>query len=220
MAVSYQTWEWSNIEESETSGPSQRIPMNGRAITLVANQPYDMFVGTVGNQTSIPPATRATQFIVLEDMGVTPTNGSSLQVVVNTTSYFEDPDGAVSQGVPAKAIPYPCGATPFDTGSAASNDGSAISIPSFKLNPPLYILPGQSWTMQYFSSQGVLGGGDNGGGTVGGMIYYMQYDGVDALVANSLMEMGVPVNLDNLDWYKQQALTNNLKSLTQTGGAN
>ena len=98
MAVSYQTWEWSNIEESETSGPSQRIPMNGRAITLVANQPYDMFVGTVGNQTSIPPATRATQFIVLEDMGVTPTNGSSLQVVVNTTSYFEDPDGAVSQG--------------------------------------------------------------------------------------------------------------------------
>ena len=74
--------------------------------------------------------------------------------------------------------------------------------------------------MQYFSSQGVLGGGDNGGGTVGGMIYYMQYDGVDALVANSLMEMGVPVNLDNLDWYKQQALTNNLKSLTQTGGAN
>jgi len=52
------------------------------------------------------------------------------------------------------------------------------------------------------------------------MVYYMQYDGADALIANNLMEMGVPVNLDNLDWYKQQALANNLQSLTQTGGVN
>ena len=59
--------------------------------------------------------------------------------------------------------------------------GNAISIPSFKLKPPIYILPGQTWTMQYFTSQGILGGGDNNGGTVGGMVYYMQYDGADAL---------------------------------------
>ena len=218
MAVSYQTWEWTNIDESQTSGPSQDIPINGRAMTLIANQPYDLFVGTVGNQTSIPPATRATQFIVLEDLGVTPTNGSSLQVVVNTTSYFEDPDGIVSKGIPAKAIPYPCGSAPFETGSAAGNSGDAISLPSFKLNPPLYILPGQTWTMQYFTSQGILGGADNGGGTVGGMVYYMQYEGADALIANRLMEMGVPVSLNNVDWYKQQALAKNLSSLTLTGG--
>tara|TARA_R110002110_G_scaffold275150_2_gene490348 strand:+ start:64 stop:720 length:657 start_codon:yes stop_codon:yes gene_type:complete len=216
MAVTHQSWEWSNINNvDESQNPTRTI--NGTPMTLTANQPYDIFTGSVGNRTTIPPASRATQFIVLEELGVTPTGGSSLQIVVNTTAYFQNPDGMVSQGVPAKAIPYPCGASPFETGSVGDT-GSDISIPSFKLSPAIYIPPGQKWTIQYFTSQGIAGGAENRGGTIGSSVSYMQYDGVDAIIANKLMDMGVPINLNNVDWYRQQALVENLKSLTQTGG--
>ena len=35
---------------------------------------------------------------------------------------------------------------------------------------------------------------------------------------NKLLEMGLPVNQDNVDWYKLQVMSKNLTSLTQTGG--
>ena len=90
MAITHQSWEWSNINNvDESQNPIRAI--NGTPMTLIANQPYDVFTGSVGNRTTIPPASRATQFIVLEELGVTPTGGSSLQIVVNTTSYFQNP---------------------------------------------------------------------------------------------------------------------------------
>ena len=131
MAVTHQSWEWSNINNvDESQNPIRAI--NGTPMTLIANQPYDVFTGSVGNRTTIPP--------------------------------------------------------------------------------------GQKWTIQYFTSQGIAGGAENRGGTIGSSVSYMQYDGVDAIIANKLMDMGVPINLNNVDWYRQQALVENLKSLTQTGG--
>ena len=73
--------------------------------------------------------------------------------------------------------------------------------------------------MLYSSEQGITGGAANEGGTVGVMIYYVLYDGADALVANKLLEMGIPVTESNVDWWKQQALAANLSNLTMTGGA-
>lgn len=213
MGVTYQVWEWSNVGQN-----SQNREVNGTPQSLTANQSYDIFNGTVGNQTTIPAAAKATQFVVIEDLAVTPTNDSSIQITVNTTDYFQNPDISTTPGIPATAIPYPCGASPYSNGQGGT--GGDISMTSFKMNPALYILPGQKWTMTYSTRQGVSGGGGNEGGSIGVMIYYMLYDGADALIANKLMEMGVPVSANNVDWYKQEALAKNLRNLTMTGGVN
>tara|TARA_R100001509_G_scaffold65648_1_gene36348 strand:- start:218 stop:886 length:669 start_codon:yes stop_codon:yes gene_type:complete len=221
MAVSYQVWEWSNTGSPTFGEPSANRTANGLSMPLTANQEYDIFTGSVGNSMTNPPLVRETQFTVIEELGVTPTQGSNVQIVVNTTAYFKNPDGVVSDGIPATAIPYPCGASVWNETVSPTADprGTGITLPSFKLDPPLYIMPGQKWTMVYKSTQGVASSsGDGRSGSVGCMIYYMMYDGIDALIANKLVEMALPVNLNNIDWFKQKTLAQNLKSLTMTGG--
>ena len=36
---------------------------------------------------------------------------------------------------------------------------------------------------------------------------YSVYDGPDALIASKLVEMGYPVSMSNVDWYKRQLLS-------------
>ena len=199
----FQTWEWSNLTSAGT-GNSVGRQIQGSPVAIAANVPQDIFTGDVGNTITIPPYTGATQFVVIEDMAVTPTGGSSIQITVNTTDYFQNPDITKINGIPALAIPYPCGAS-----SSNSADGTEILMNSFKMHPALYILPGQKWTMKFVSVEGIAGGTGNEGGAVGTMIYYTLYDGPDALIANKLLEMGVPINVDNVDWYKMQLISKN-----------
>ena len=49
-------------------------------------------------------------------------------------------------------------------------------------------------------------------------VYYVLYDGADALVANKLLN-GNPHYRSKCNWWKQQALAANLSNLTMTGGA-
>jgi hypothetical protein len=37
-------------------------------------------------------------------------------------------------------------------------------------------------------------------------VKYTLYDGPDALIANKLLEMGITVNPNNVDWYKRSLL--------------
>jgi len=176
-----------------------------------------VFIGGKGNNITKPAETSATQFVVIEDIGCTPSlpwgndgaadvvsirgltdeNGAAqvasalagpkayLQVRINTTDYFLDPDGIGNDGVPGTAAPFP---------------RSVFFQPSFNLYPDVYVLPGQVWDVRYTHYQ------DNSGYTVGlhqAFVKYTLYDGPDALIANKLLEMGVSVNPGNVDWYKR-----------------
>jgi hypothetical protein len=46
---------------------------------------------------------------------------------------------------------------------------------------------------------------ESGGSTlaVAAFVKYTLYDGPDALIANKLLELGVTVNPNNVDWYKR-----------------
>jgi len=180
-------------------------------------QSLSVFIGGVGNNITKPAETSATQFVVIEDIGCTPSlpYGSAsaaavvairglkdkanagqatsalygpkayLQVTINTTDYFLDPDGIGNDGVPGTAAPYP---------------RSVYFQPSFNLYPDIYVLPGQVWDVKYTAYQ------DNGGYGIGdhqAFVKYTLYDGPDALIANKLLEMGVSVNPGNVDWYKR-----------------
>jgi hypothetical protein len=129
-----------------------------------------------------------------------------MQVVINTTNYFDETDGTTGPGLPATSSPCP------ETTACRT---------SFEFESPIYILPGQQWDVRvalYNDSRADIGStikGYNGESGVGVedlccLVQYTLYDGPDALVANKLVEMGVAVVPENVDWYKRQLLEGTL----------
>jgi len=147
-----------------------------------------------------------------------------VQVRINTTDYFLNPDNVTNDGIPGTASPYP---------------RSLDFQPSFNLYPDVYVLPGQVWDVRVtsFCRDSSTGGGAGAGGatppagyqgdwgkvaatvsaTAGqtpmngidfnAFVKYTLYDGPDALIANKLLEMGISINPGNVDWYKRSLLS-------------
>ncbi len=213
-----------------TTGTGNGIP--GTAISI--------FTGRYGNNIPNPPATTATQFIVIDSYGCTPTGFSGIinevsgggttynyrgtipstsatagpisasgpsayiQIRINTTGYFEDPDGVPRDGLPGTAVPYPQSA--FYCATIKKKSKAPLE--------PVYVLPGQNWDVMitYYNSWAFANGGGTGTkraliGELRAFVKYVLYDGADALVAMKLVEMGIDVTPDNADWYKKQLIT-------------
>ncbi len=116
---------------------------------------------------------------------------SYVQVRINTTDYFLDPDNIPNDGIPGAASPYP---------------RSINFQPSFNLYPDVYVLPGQVWdALVTFYSDG-FAGANFALGELQCFVKYTLYDGPDALIANKLLEMGISINPGNVDWYKRSLL--------------
>ncbi len=80
--------------------------------------------------------TKATEFIVVEhiasspvSIGDTVVNPGAVQVKINTTNYFLNPDGSPTAGIAGLAAPYPRSTAYQDT---------------FSLNPDVYVLPART----------------------------------------------------------------------------
>jgi len=142
--------------------------------------------------------TKATEFIVVDDIGATPFDTSGLtnaftggaetavQIKINTTEYFLNPDGSQTFGIPGRAAPYPRSNTFYQT---------------FFLDPEVYVLPGQNWELLLFN-------GDTVTTDKRCFVKYILYDGTDAVIANKLLEMGIAVKPANIDWYKRMLIEN------------
>ena len=176
-----------------------------------------IFIGGFGNNITKPAETTATQFVVIEDVAVSPTyfvysgigtvaapvtirglivgaegatpsgvagNRAYVQVRINTTDYFLDPDNVGNDGIPGAASPYP---------------RSINFQPCFNLYPDVYVLPGQVFDalVTFYNS------GATGTTVLNCFMKYTLYDGPDALIANQLLEMGISINPGNVDWYKR-----------------
>ncbi len=213
MAMRSQVYEW---DAGETVGSATALATVG---TNEGNT-YSIFIGGVGGNITKPASTSATQFIVVEDVGVTPTDyhgtlvtGTTiadyrglcgglggvisgprayLQVRINTTDYFLDPDGVGNDGVPGTAAPYP--KTTFYQGN-------------FNLYPDVYVLPGQTWDVGVTIWNSAALTSTVAKNELQAFVKYTLYDGPDALIANKLLEMGVSVNPGNVDWYKRSLLS-------------
>jgi len=121
-----------------------------------------------------------------------------VQVRINTTDYFLDPDNVANDGIPGAASPYP---------------RSLDMQPSFNLYPDVYVLPGQVWDVLYTFYGQVAAAAYNTADAAGyrannrAFTKYTLYDGPDALIANKLLEMGISINPGNVDWYKRSLLS-------------
>jgi len=129
-----------------------------------------------------------------------------VQIVVNTTGYYQDPQNTWQNGISGDAAPYP----------ASLND-----VPgAFALKPSIYILPEQTWDLRYTMMN------DLAGYVAARTAYtptlsttipitttlarcYVQYylfDGADSLIYQQLLELGIVITVDNVEWYKKMLL--------------
>jgi len=297
MAMRSQVYEWANIVDTPSNTSTTRRKGGRFGSFMSANKQYSVFTGGVGNNITRPANTNATQFIVIEDLAVSPHLGATLQVTINTTDYFQTPDTQIKYtdgsfaGVSGLASPYPRGARlpgAENIAPTSITDGVGTAVwNTFALYPSIYVLPGQTFDVKVMldtangveastttgittvtsnastanefgsSTHGMAAGTEifissssgttppdagyynvhsvgtnvfgisteqdatditldsdeeivfhqNGAG-VACFVKYTLYDGPDALIANKLLEMGVTVNPNNVDWYKRSLLEN------------
>ena len=210
MSMRSQVYEWD---------ASRGTPMT---VASYIGQRTSIFVGGVGNNITKPAETTATEFVVIEDIAVTPSLGTIstmtaaqivrglycgtgadgtvngiagprayVQVRINTTDYFLDPDNIPNDGIPGAGSPYP---------------RSINFQPSFNLYPDVYVLPGQVWDCLVTFYSDSTGTATFAAGELMCFVKYTLYDGPDALIANKLLEMGISINPGNVDWYKRSLL--------------
>ena len=186
-----------------------------------AGSRISVFIGGIGNNITKPAETTATEFVVIEDIAVSPTlplgiaagagatpivvttdvrglsydpvqgtagGRSYVQVRINTTDYFLDPDNVPNDGIPGTASPYP---------------RTLTLEPSFSLYPDIYVLPGQVYDV--LVTQRGLGVAVTNV-SLQCFVKYTLYDGPDALIANKLLELGISVSPANVDWYKRSLI--------------
>jgi len=145
--------------------------------------------------------TKATEFVVIEHIASSPetvpsdtlatyTNPGRVQVKINTTEYFLNPDGSQHLGIDGIAAPYPRSTTYQD---------------AFSLNPDIYVLPGQNWEIVY-NVPNLITGDTTSRQVMRIVVKYSLYDGTDAVIANKLLEMGISIRPANIDWYKRKLI--------------
>ena len=204
MSMRSQIYEWNS--QTGTAATSWTNANTGTAVSI--------FIGGFGNNITKPAETTATQFVVIEDVAVSPTgfgvsstgvgyyrglaqggttngvfgNRAYIQVRINTTDYFLDPDNVGNDGIPGAASPYP---------------RSTNFQPCFNLYPDVYVLPGQVFDALVTCYGSNAAGSSLADNTLSAFMKYTLYDGPDALIANKLLEMGISINPGNVDWYKR-----------------
>ena len=204
MSMRSQVYEWANLAPTGATSALRRAT-DEDAVTVAINTEYDIFIGGVGNNITKPAETTATQFIVIEDIACTPILGGALQVRINTTDYFQNPDVTDMVGVPGLASPYP-------RGSASTSLGDDNLLKSFDLYPDIYVLPGQVFQILYSCATALQGAVAANTIVVSAFVKYTLYDGPDALIANKLLELGVTINPNNVDWYKRTLIEQQQRS--------
>ncbi len=209
MSMRSQVYEWSNLAPSGQTS-SLRRTVDAVAVDIPVNREYDIFIGGIGNNITKPAETTATQFIVIEDIACSAYLGGAVQVRINTTDYFQNPDVTDQTGVPGLASPYPRGSSDVASAIAVAQTDSTQLLKSFDLYPDVYVLPGQVFQILY--SLQTTNTATASTTVVAAFVKYTLYDGPDALIANKLLELGVTINPNNVDWYKRTLIEQQQRS--------
>ena len=106
MAMRSQIYEWSNLAPGGTGSTLSRATSD-EVVGMTASDQVSVFTGGVGYNITKPAETTATQFVVIEDIACSPddtTNqGGEVQIRINTTDYFQNPDVTQMAGVSGTA---------------------------------------------------------------------------------------------------------------------
>lgn len=151
----------------------------------------DLFAWCQNNQKNIP----GNEFIVIDNFGCSPsanwslnelTGGTEifLNIRINSSDLFLEPDGQQSRGVPGIAAPYPNG----------------IVERKFIFSPNLYALPGQH--LQLLLSYGRLKFSERTQQhEIRAFLSCMIYSNAHEKIASTLLSYGIAVTPENVNWY-------------------
>ena len=225
-----QAYEWRAIvPSSDTSPPNtlnlQPVLTSDPVIPAIPGNPradYDIFVGGYGTNLDIPAFIKATQFIVIDELSCWPP-AATVQPWIETTKFFQNPDGSVADGLSGYTSPFiPTG------GTTASPIGLKQSY--LLSESPIYVMPGQTWGV-YWSLKGgspVSIPSTTGPVTVDYTIdnalisstgdlpiprvylEYILFDGPDALIAYKLINNGYAPTVDAVQAYKRMLIKSKL----------
>ncbi len=210
---------------------------SGNSNVVELGKPFSIFIGGKGNNISIPAATTATQFVVVENFGCTPSvflpgsGGPSAGTWVVGQAY-RGKQVTSSVAGPRAYLQFTINTTGyFKDPDGVVRDGipgTAAPYPvseqfnacADRKQPPVYVLPGQKWDLQMViysgastTSTGITRttGYATEYGQLNAFFKYTLYDGADALIAMKMLEMGIKITPQNIDKYKQSLVDNQNK---------
>ena len=215
MSIRRQAYEWRNIVQGSTAIVSNSghpilnyagdTSVIGRAIEIPPFVPYDIMVGGIGNNLEVPAMLRAHQLIVIDHMGSYPAS-AGLNIRIGTTRYFQNPDGIPDIGMPSSAMPF----QPITISVGESKLGFFEEI-----TPPVYVLPGQTWGIEFTSFETLNSGSPvptSDTEIARAYVRYLLIDGPDQLIAMKLLQQNIPISPENIQWYKQNLIRNRLRA--------
>lgn len=210
MGLRRQAYEWRNIVPTGKTVSNTGHPIltydaagsvEGTVQQINQGQPLDIMVGGVGNNLEEPAALRAHQLIVIDYLAAWPLT-SALNIRIGTTRYFQDPTGIPSPGMPAAAMPF----NPSDTPIQWLGHYNILV-------PPVYVLPGQSWGIEFTANETLNSGSPTPTADTEIARAYVRYllvDGPDMLIAMRLLEQNIPVSAETIQWFKRQLIRHSL----------
>jgi len=147
------------------------------------------------------PHTKATEFLSVEDLAVSPSadwglgrlSGGTdifIRFKINATLYFCSVDGTDTPGISGLLSPYP----------------EVIVSKKFRLRPPIYVLPGQNFEVEIVHGELEFAPENPCKGILGCM-EYIRYDGTDAVIAGKLLSAGLRITPGAINRYKEKVLS-------------
>ena len=132
-----------------------------------------------------------------------------VQLVINDTNYFQEPIHTQALGVSGDAAPFP--------------QQVGVQVPHWSLKPNFYVLPGQTWDVKYTTMNDIYALEDyiavtraatgNPIAQIGSywtyaevFLSYYIFEGANAMICHQLLKLGITINPDSVNWYKQQIL--------------
>ena len=217
MSLRRQCYEWRNVTNSQTKS----VILNQYPVTalgsfythaLPMNKTVSIFNGDIGNNLDMPAELKAYQFIVIDSIGVWPPSLHA-QIVVNTTKYFQDPDGVPSRdgGIGGYIVPFPNGQTVYSAPPSMFNTSVLNYDYQEGLQPAVIVRPGDLWDIQVTTKYQYPITSSDGDGVVNKcFVKYLLIDGSDSIVAKRLTDAGWPLTVENIWQYKQDLLRTHL----------
>lgn len=177
---------------------------------------HSIFTGAFGNIQGQTGLVGEDEFVVLDKVSSTPgvspygarvvnndlvkwNPNMFVNVVIDTTNYYQDPQNVWSSGVSGFASPYP---------------RQTYDEPYYELWPPVYVLPDQTLDIRYTLFNDIQLSAENESwnnipsSTMIAAVYvtYTLFSGTDGLMARQLMNLGIPVNVGTVENYRRLLL--------------
>jgi hypothetical protein len=210
MAIRKQLYTWELYGDGGDGSSLTNYPRAGESHSIFYG---DFGRVQAGKQTGL---VKENEFVVIEKIGckpgITPVlnvdGGGALtkwnpnmfvNIVIDTTNYYQDPQNVWASGVSGTASPYP---------------RATKEMPYYDLWPPIYVLPHQTVDIRYTMFNDIFNSSLAGvfltipTQLLMAAVYveYTSYDGTDALMARKLMQLGIPVTVGSVENYRRLLL--------------